>query len=82
MARPTSCTAVVADHAGNPELDIHLHVADVRAKTAFRAFGVELHAGADRPAHLRGLFRKLGKGQRFELSGIGAGRMRRAVFPI
>ena len=44
--------------------------------------GVELHAGADRPAHRRRLFGELGQRQRLELAGIGADRMRRAVFPF
>ena len=72
----------VADHAHDAEFDIDLDVADVRAEAALGAFGVELHAGADRPAHLRGFCGELGQGQRFELAGVGARRMRRAVFPF
>ena len=41
----------VADHAHDAEVDIDLDVADVGAEAALGAFGVELHAGADRPAH-------------------------------
>src|SRR5258705_1494902 len=70
----------VADDAHDPEFGIDLDVADVGTETTFRAFGVELHAGADRPAHLRGFCRKLGQRQRFELTGFGAVRILRAVF--
>src|SRR6202011_4300422 len=51
----------VADDAHDAEFGIHFDIADVGAKTALGAFGVELHAGADRPAHLRGLGGKLGR---------------------
>lgn len=53
MARPTSVGGI--RHAHDAELGIDLDVADAGAKTAFESLRVELHAGADRPAHLRGL---------------------------
>src|SRR5262249_60984125 len=72
----------VTDHAHDAELGVDLDVADVRAKAALRALGVELHAGADRAAHRRRLVGELGERQRLELSAIRAPRRGRAVLPL
>ena len=71
----------VAQHPDDAESDIDLDVAEMRREAAFGARGVELLAGADRPAGGGGLSRDLAQAERLELAGIVAGRSCLAVLP-
>src|SRR5262249_35781085 len=49
----------VADHSDDAQVDVDLHIGDVRTEAAFGAHGVELHTGADRSTHRWSFLRKL-----------------------